>query len=162
MRPARIRDRQPTSLITELRPTVLDNIGVEAAIEDLAERARRDGLEIQLAIDLGGGQHERRSPEVDTALYRITQEALTNARKHGGAQQAQIDIQACEHYLHLNVYDDGHGFDPDTRTDGFGLHSMRERAELLGGDFQLRSAPGRGTQISVDFPIRHAIRQRAS
>lgn len=150
------------SLITELRPTVLDNIGVEAAIEDLAERARRDGLDIQLAIDLDGGQPERRSAEVDTALYRITQEALTNARKHGGAQQAQIDIQACEHYLHLNVYDDGHGFDPDTRTDGFGLHSMRERAELLGGDFQLRSAPGQGTQISVDFPIREAIRQRAS
>jgi signal transduction histidine kinase len=150
------------SLITDLRPTVLDDIGVQAAIDDLAERAARDGLKVELAIDLSSGQAERHSTELETALYRITQEALTNTRKHGGAHRAQIEIQASDDYVHLTVYDDGHGFDPDTKTDGFGLHSMRERAELLGGTLQINSTPGRGTQITVDLPTRHTIRRRAS
>ena len=150
------------SLITELRPTVLDDIGVQAAIDDLAERAARDGLKVELAIDLSSEEAERHSTELETALYRITQEALTNARKHGGAHRAQIEIQAYDDYVHLTVYDDGHGFDPDTKTDGFGLHSMRERAELLGGTLQINSTPGRGTEITVDLPTRHTIRRRAS
>jgi len=150
------------SLITELRPTVLDDIGLEAAIQDLAERARRDGLDVELAIDLGSGEAGRSSTELETALYRITQEALTNARKHGAARCARIEIEAYDRHLHLTIYDDGHGFDPDTKTDGFGLHSMRERAELVGGTLQIISAPGRGTEITVDIPPPTATGRRAS
>lgn len=150
------------SLISELRPTVPDDIGVHAAIEGIVERARRDGLKVALAIDLGGGEAEPNSTELETALYRITQEALTNARKHGGAHHVQVQIQAYDRYVRLTVDDDGRGYDPDTQTDGLGLHSMREHAQLLGGTLQIKSTPGRGTQITVDFPTGHAIKQRAS
>ena len=150
------------SLITELRPTALDDIGVEAAIEDLAERARQDGLEVELTIDLGGRGAERQSTEVETAIYRITQEALTNARKHGAARRALIHIQASEHGMQVTVCDDGDGFDPHAKTNGFGLHSMRERAELLGGTLKINSAPGQGTEITASLPTRQASATRAS
>ncbi len=150
------------SLITELRPIALDDLGVESAIEDLVERARREGLQVELAIELGRGSTERHSTEMETALYRITQEALTNARKHGVARRVFIDIQAYDHDLHLVVRDDGVGFDPNTRTDGFGLDIMRERAELLGGRLEIDSAPGRGTQISAVLVTARATGQHAS
>jgi signal transduction histidine kinase len=73
-------------------------------------------------IDLGHGEAERHGPELETALYRITQEALTNARKHGGASRALVDIRASDHCLDVSVCDDGNGFDSHARTDGFGLH----------------------------------------
>jgi signal transduction histidine kinase len=150
------------SLIAELRPTVLDDLGVQAAIEVLAERARRDGLEVELRIELGNGKGARHSTELETALYRITQEALTNVRKHGGASRALIEIQKCDGYLHLAVVDDGHGFDLRARADGFGLHVMRERAELLGGRLAIDSVPGRGTQVTAKLPTRRASRKCAS
>lgn len=150
------------SLITELRPTALDELGVHAAIEALGERARRDGLEVELRIELAGGQAERHGIELETALYRITQEALTNARKHGGARRALIEIQAYDHHLHLSVQDDGRGFDPHAKTVGFGLHSMSERAELLGGTLEITSALGRGTEIAADLPTSRVSGRRAS
>jgi signal transduction histidine kinase len=150
------------SLITELRPIALDDPGVQAAIEDLAERARRGGLEVELRTDLGNGEAERHGTELETALYRITQEALTNARKHGGARRALIEIQDHDDYLRLTVRDDGNGFDPHAKTDGFGLHIMRERAELLGGTLKINSEPGRGVQITADLPTLRTSGQRAS
>ncbi len=149
------------SLIIELRPAALDGLGVGAAIEHLAELARRDGLEVALIIDLGNGDAERPGPELETALYRITQEALTNARRHGGASSALVEIRASDHCLHVSVCDDGNGFDSHAKTDGFGLHSMRERAELLGGTLNINSTPGRGTQITADLPRQPVSRQRA-
>ena len=95
-------------------------------------------------------------------MYRITQEALTNARKHGGAGHVLVEIQDCDRYVHLAVRDDGHGFDQNSKADGFGLHIMRERAELLEGTLEIDSAPGRGTQITVDLPTHGLSRQRAS
>jgi signal transduction histidine kinase len=150
------------SLITELRPSALDVAGVQAAIETLAERARRDGLEVTLRIELGREQAKRHSTELETALYRITQEALTNARKHGGARRAIIEIQDRDNYLHLAVSDDGQGFDPHAKADGFGLHIIRERAELLGGTLDINSAPGRGTHVTAQLPTSLASSQRAS
>jgi signal transduction histidine kinase len=150
------------SLITDLRPIVLDDLGVRAAVEDLVERARQDGLYVELAIELGHGPAERHSTEVETALYRITQEALTNARKHGGARHVLIEIHTGDHYLHLAVRDDGVGFDPHARWDGFGLESMRGRAELLSGTLEIDSAPGRGTRITAVLPTGRASTQRAS
>jgi signal transduction histidine kinase len=150
------------SLITELRPAVLDDLGVQPAIEDLAERARQDGLDVEVTIDLGKGEANRHSIELETALYRITQEAITNARKHGSARRAVIEIQASDHRLYVTVRDDGNGFDPHAITNGFGLHSMRERAELLGGTLQINSAPGQGTQITANLPTHRTSTQRAS
>jgi signal transduction histidine kinase len=150
------------SLVTALRPILLDDAGVQAAIGELAERARRDGLEVELMIELGDERAGRHSTELETTLYRITQEALTNARKHGRASHVLVEIQDCDRYVHLAVRDDGQGFDPHGKADGFGLHSMGERAELLGGTLEIDSAPGRGTQITVDLPTRRVSSQRAS
>jgi two-component system, NarL family, sensor histidine kinase DevS len=149
------------SLITELRPAVLDDLGVQVAIEGLAERARCDGLEVEVTIDLGSAAAGRYSTELETALYRITQEALTNARKHGGARRVLIDIHATDLCVDVTVCDDGRGFDPRAKTNGFGLHSMRERAELLGGTLRISSAPTRGTQVAASLPTRGASRQCA-
>jgi signal transduction histidine kinase len=150
------------SLITALRPIVLDDAGVQAAIEDLAERARRDGPEVELRVALGSGRAGRLSTDLEITLYRITQEALTNARKHGGAAHVLVEIQDYGRYVHLAVRDDGRGFDPRAKANGFGLHIMRERAELLGGTLEIDSAPGRGTQITVDLPTHRLSSQRAS
>ena len=150
------------SLITELRPTTLDDYGVEAAIEVLAERARRDGLDVELRVDPNSGERERHNIELETALYRITQEALVNARKHSGASRALIELRTYDDCIQVIVCDDGHGFDPRGKTTGFGLHSMRERAELLGGVLKINSAPGQGTHITANLPTRQARSQRSS
>lgn len=99
---------------------------------------------------------------METALYRITPAALTNARKHGGARRVLIDIHAYDHYRQLAVRDDGVGFDPHTKADGLGLDTMKERAELLGGTLEIDSSPGRGTQITAVLLTDRAARNRAS
>jgi signal transduction histidine kinase len=146
------------ALITDLRPAALDELGAQAAVEALAERASRHGIEIDVSIDLaherGDGQsHTRHTPELETAIYRIVQESLTNATKHGGARRAVVEIHEDDELVHLEIRDDGAGFDPAAETDGFGLLGMRERVELLEGTLQLDSTPGRGTTVRASFPI---------
>jgi two-component sensor histidine kinase len=124
------------ALITDLRPAALDDMGTEAAIEDLAERARSRGLAVDLTADLSyehGRASERHTVELETAMYRIVQEALTNAVRHSGARHASIEIQEDDNAVRVTVRDDGRGFDTTTKADGFGLLGMRERAELLEG-----------------------------
>jgi len=145
------------SLITELRPAALDELGVKAALEALADRARRTGLEVHLRINLAyedGRQPDRHTAELETALYRITQQALTNAARHANAQRALIDVHEEDHTVRVTIRDNGRGFDPAARTDGFGLLGMRERAELLNGTLEVNSAPGLGTTITATLPVR--------
>ena len=146
------------ALITDLRPAALDQLGADAAIEAWADRLRRTGLEIDVSVDLAfeqGRHDERLVPEIETALYRIVQEALTNATKHGGARRAVVDIIEDGGHIHVLVRDDGSGFDLARRTDGFGLLGMRERVELLDGVLDVDSAPGKGTTISAQLPALH-------
>jgi signal transduction histidine kinase len=151
------------ALITDLRPTALDELGVAAAVEDLAVRARGSGLEVELAIELAyerGLSPDRQASEIETAVYRIAQEALTNARKHGGAHHARIDIRDDDDTIRVRVSDDGGGFDPGSSTKGFGIAGMRERAELLSGTLEVQSAPGGGTTVIATVPTRrrtHAL-----
>ncbi|HYB25070.1 MAG TPA: GAF domain-containing sensor histidine kinase [Solirubrobacteraceae bacterium] len=143
------------SLITELRPAALDDVGAEQAIRDLVDRVRGRGLEVDLTIDLAyeqGRQPDRHVNEVETAMYRIVQEALTNAVKHGGAQRAVVEVEEDHTSVRITVRDDGNGFDPDAKTDGFGLLGMQERAELVGGTFEVRSAVGSGTTVQAQLP----------
>jgi signal transduction histidine kinase len=149
------------SLITDLRPTALDDLGLGAAIGDLAERTRRYGLEVELRLDLDyeqGRGEARHSSDVETALYRITQEALTNARKHGAARRVVVEMRDEAGCIRASVRDDGKGFDPAETARGFGLHSMRERAELVGGVLRIESAPGHGTEVSVTVPCQRSGR----
>jgi signal transduction histidine kinase len=142
-------------LITELRPAALDQLGLEPALLALIDRVRGGGLDIDAHVDLAyehEGSPQRLDPEMETGVYRIVQESLTNAVKHGGAGRASVEVLEHDEQIIVTVRDDGAGFDPDSLTAGFGLTGMRERAKLLGGELSVSSAPGEGTTISVTLP----------
>jgi len=144
------------ALIADLRPATLDELGVQAALEGLAERTSRNGMEVQVSVELApeqGREGTRHAAELETALYRIVQEALTNAAKHGHAKRAIVEIRERDGTIQLRVSDDGDGFDPRAHTDGFGLLGMRERVELLGGQLTIDSAPGRSAVVGASFPV---------
>ena len=152
------------SLITDLRPAVLDDLGAEEAINDLAERARSRGLEVDLSIDLAyeqGRRPERHVDELETGIYRIVQEALTNAVKHGAARQVVVEIEENQTTVRVTVRDDGNGFDATAKTNGFGLIGMHERAELMGGTLEIETAPGQGTMVRAVLPARQRHAQIA-
>ena len=144
------------ALITELRPAALDHLGVDAAVRGLAERMARSGLEVDVSVELAwepGQAGERLIPELETAIYRLVQEALSNAIKHGHAGRAVVEIAAAHDNVNVSVRDDGDGFDPTTsKTDGFGLLGMHERVELLNGTLSITSAPGHGTTVVAVLP----------
>jgi signal transduction histidine kinase len=143
------------ALITDLRPAALDEFGTKGALETLALRVERNGIEVDLNVELAHGQGRaptRHTEEVEAAIYRIVQEALTNAAKHGGATKARVEVTEDESTVHIVVSDDGAGFDPAAATAGFGLLGMRERVELLGGTIEIESAPGSGTTVNVSVP----------
>jgi signal transduction histidine kinase len=147
------------ALITDLRPAALDDIGLEAAIEDLGERTRARGLAVDVCLDLAwehGRRPDRLTSELETALYRIIQEALTNAHKHGQATSVLVDLREDDASVRLTVRDDGRGFDPGARSSGYGLLGIHERVALAHGDLEIRTSPGEGTAIHVVFPARHA------
>jgi two-component system, NarL family, sensor histidine kinase DevS len=144
------------ALITELRPAALDELGVTAAIDALCERAHARGVEVQARVGLrseAGRESTRLAPDLETAIYRITQEALTNAQKHGGATVVEVAIDEGEAEVSVLVRDNGSGFDVRSRSGGFGLVGMRERAELLGGRLDVRSTPGAGTEVRAGLPV---------
>jgi signal transduction histidine kinase len=123
----------------------------------LAERTRQQGLEVRLSVDLLSEPEQtsrRLAREIETATYRIAQEALTNARKHGGAVHVNVDLWEDESNIHLTVQDNGQGFDMSSKRQGFGLVGISERVELLQGEFEVNSAPGKGTTLSVTVPSR--------
>jgi signal transduction histidine kinase len=142
-------------LITELRPAALDQLGLEPALMALLDRTRRAGLEVTAQIRLpfeNGDAGERLEPDLETGVYRIVQEALTNASKHGAADAVEVHVVDAVGRLAITVRDDGRGFDPGAVTSGFGLAGMRERVELLGGELSLTSAPGAGTTVTARLP----------
>jgi len=147
------------ALITDLRPAALDDYGIAGAIEALVGRVASQGIEVDLRMDLEyepGLRPTRYPPELESAVYRIAQEALTNAVKHGHAEHAHLEIREDEAAIRIVVEDDGVGFDPSSRTAGFGLLGMRERAELFGGVLEVDAAPGRGTTIRAVVPVQPA------
>jgi two-component system, NarL family, sensor histidine kinase DevS len=160
-------------LITELRPAALDDLGLEAALQALARRAQAiDGLDVKIEIDLGpepgastgdqaGEGNRRLDAELESTIYRVVQEALTNVSRHAEATQAVVNISEREGVVHASVTDDGKGL-PDAgrlgpRGDGleggFGMSGMRERAELVGGELELSPAPGKGTVMRLAVPL---------
>jgi signal transduction histidine kinase len=145
------------ALVTELRPAALDQLGIDAAIRALAERMGRSGLEVDVSIELAWEQGQtgtRHIPELETAVYRMVQEALTNATKHGRARRAVVEITEDHDSLQVTIRDDGDGFAPDTETDGFGLLGMHERVGLLDGTLTITSAPDHGTTVAATLPAR--------
>jgi signal transduction histidine kinase len=139
------------AIITDLRPAALDQLGLGAALEALTGRvAAAEGLDVQLAVEL-----DRLDPEIETTVYRLVQEALTNVKKHARASTVRIDARASGGRVALSVVDDGRGFDPGAATAGFGVAGMRERAALVGGTLEVTSGPD-GTVIRASLPAHRA------
>ena len=144
-------------IISDVRPAALDELGVGAAVEALADRTRSRGLNVELRIDLdyeAGRTTMRHDPDLETALYRIAQEAITNAVKHSGAESVTVDVEEADGSVTLRVRDDGQGFEESAMSRGFGLAGMRERVELLGGTLTVESAPRAGTTVTARLPAR--------
>jgi signal transduction histidine kinase len=150
------------ALITELRPAALDQLGLEPALLALADRVRRAGLEVDCQVELaydGGQASERLVNELEVGVYRIVQEALSNAVKHGAAAHARVEVLERDDRVSVLVSDDGRGFHPSAPTAGFGLMGMRERSELLGGRLSVDSTPAGGTTVSATFPMMRRYRE---
>jgi signal transduction histidine kinase len=138
-------------LARRLRPPTLDRLGLDMALQQLAqETAEHFGFRVALHLHW---LQERLPEELETALFRVTQEALTNIAAHAGAQVAEISLTADAGRVTLLVADDGVGFDPGDRSAGLGLLGMRERITLLGGEFSVTSSLGTGTMIRAVVPL---------
>ena len=140
-------------LAVELRPAALDDFGLVPALERLTENfAEQTGIAVAFVPNLPGG--DRFPPEVETALYRLVQESLTNIVKHARAKEVSIVLQRKPESVSVIVEDDGVGFDPGRETgDGIGLLGMRERVGLFGGRVVLESRPGAGTTVVAEVPL---------
>lgn len=139
------------ALISELRPATLDQLGLLAALEDLAERVGQGSeIEIDVGLEIDA---ERLDGELETVVYRLAQEALNNVAKHSRAGRAQLRVRGDAERLAVLVSDDGEGFDPTAATSGFGLAGMRERIELAGGELQIESRPGAGARVVASVPL---------
>ena len=138
--------------VSGLRPSLLDESGIPAAVERLArESQERGGPKIDYHHRL---QHSHFSPLVERAVFRIVQEALTNARRYSRSERARLEVVEEGQRLRILVQDWGTGFDPTkVENSRVGLEGIRERARLLGGQAIIDSAPGAGTRILVEIPI---------
>jgi signal transduction histidine kinase len=139
-------------LAVELRPSALDDFGLLAALERLASTfAERSGIPTAVESTLSA---ERLPPELETVLYRLVQEALTNVVKHSGAERVSVLLTRRDGGVRAVVEDDGRGFSPrDVRADALGLVGMRERLALLGGTLAVESEPGAGTAVVAYVPL---------
>lgn len=146
------------AIIADLRPSLLDDLGLAAAIRWQAQhRLEPAGIRVDLQIR---GEGRRLPPAIETALYRIAQEAITNILKYAGASYVEIDLDLSRSdVIAARIEDNGRGFDltvisPSTQTgQGVGLFGMQERANLVGGKLYIDSAPGEGTEVRITIPL---------
>jgi signal transduction histidine kinase len=147
-------DQQLRHLSHELRPTLLDDLGLVPAIEFLSEGvAKRAGVRVAIRASYG----KRLPSPIETALYRVVQEALKNISKHAQATSVRIRLQSSEKGVHCSIVDDGVGFDlvavkNNPRGHGLGLLGMREKLQPLGGAVEIDSTPGQGTKLVITVP----------
>jgi two-component system, NarL family, sensor histidine kinase UhpB len=144
------------NLARQLRPTALDDHGLMPAIEAQLKRfSARTGIEVRVSTE---GEPETLPEDVQTAVYRILQEALANIGRHAGATAVSVEMEVEDERLELHIRDDGVGFDPSAVVRevgdggpgaGLGLSGMVERARLAGGELDVRSAPGGGTTVTL-------------
>ncbi|MCX6629470.1 MAG: histidine kinase, partial [Candidatus Solibacter sp.] len=141
--------------VMDLRASALEGQSLAAALET-GTRMWTAGSGVEVAVEVTGTGAPL-PQEVEQHLLRIAQEAVTNALKHAGASRIGVKLQLDAHKLHLKIWDDGRGFDPQdvfsSRAGHFGLIGMRERAERLGGELRLASNPGKGTEVEVTVPL---------
>ena len=148
---------QVRELALALRPAVLDDLGLAAALSsDLGRQARLAGLSLELNIGEG---RTRLPPQIETASFRVAQEALTNVARHANASRVVVTLERSREAAELSIADDGRGFDLDAARararagESLGLLSMDERVSLAGGAFRIDSAAGKGTTVRARFPL---------
>jgi len=138
-----------------MHPTVLDDVGVEAALEWLARKTReRTRLDVEVYALVAST--DRFPAEIESTLYRVAQESLRNAEQHAGARTVRITLMQGPRVIDLDVVDDGAGFDveeAETRRPGMGLFAMRERVALVHGQFEVVSTAGQGTRVHASIPV---------
>ena len=153
-------------LITDLRPAALDELGLSAALEALAERVGSGGeLSVDLHVDLAfeaGRVPGRLFPAIEDAIYRIVQEALTNIVKHAAATHVDVIVREHHDVVEAVIGDNGSGFDAEAEFAGFGLLGMRERVALVEGTITIESAAGEGTTVRASVPARRAGAEAAA
>jgi two-component system sensor histidine kinase UhpB len=139
------------NLAFDLRPTILDDLGLEPSVRWYAKRQSETyGIDIAVEVD---GLDERLPDQTEVALFRVIQEALTNVAKHASASHAHVRLQRGDEGIELTVQDDGSGFDPEqTHGDRLGLFGMQERVALLGGSLDIATRRGAGTTLQVRVP----------
>jgi signal transduction histidine kinase len=145
--------REVHNLALELRPTALDDLGLPAAVANYTEGwSERSAIEID--FQKAGSWEGRLPAPVETALYRVIQEALTNVLKHARARRVSVVLQRSAGVVSAVIEDDGKGFDPDSlTTHRLGILGMRERAALVGGTLTVESTPGSGTTVLARIPL---------
>jgi signal transduction histidine kinase len=158
--------RSLRGLITDLRPAALDALGLAAALEALVERVALSGemtvdLDVDLAFD-SGREPTRLARELEDAVYRLVQEALTNAAKHSGGAHAVVTVRESAETVDVEVRDDGTGFETTEATSGFGILGMRERAALFGGSLTIESDNAEGTTVRLSLPVTRAVDDEAT
>jgi len=148
---------QVRGMSLNLRPSLLDDFGLIPALRShVLSLSKRTGLRMELRDDPKLG---RPHPEVETACYRVAQEALTNTVRHSGATQVDVTLSRVRDEILLSVADNGRGFDVEAALDrasagiSLGLLGMRERATLIGGRLKIHSGPGQGTEVRASFPV---------
>jgi signal transduction histidine kinase len=144
-------------LISDLRPSQLDDLGLVAALQwYIQEFEKRYAIQTDFVVE---GNRIRLPSEYETVLFRITQEALTNIARHANASHATVKLEIQPAQIRVSVRDDGRGFDleevlrGDSSSTGWGLLGIQERTALIGGQYEIESAPGRGTHIRVQVPL---------
>jgi len=147
-------------LITDLRPAALDDLGLTPALQALARRTEQlSGISVGLQVSLryaDGVINTRLLPDIELAVYRVIQEALTNIRRHSSATRVTVTVVEDDETVVAEISDNGKGFDAE-RAAGFGLSGMRERAELATGTLEVTAATagGHGTTVRLVVPARH-------
>jgi signal transduction histidine kinase len=151
------------SVITDLRPAELDQLGLASALESLTERAAHAG-ELGVLLDLDLAWENRRAStrltdELESAIYRLVQEALNNVVKHAEAGSVEVKVSEDDSVVEVSVIDSGRGFEQNGSSGGFGLIGMRERVQLLGGSLSIDSTLGEGTTVRATIPAAHLSEQ---
>lgn len=139
-------------LIRGLRPSILGHAGLATAIGRLIDEVQvREGVKIEFDYD---DQFGRLAPPLETAVFRIIQEALNNACRHSQSEKMHVVLLTGGGHIHVEVQDWGIGFDPGVvKEDSFGLRGIRERAKVFDGQATIKAAPNRGTRVVVDLPL---------
>jgi two-component system, NarL family, sensor histidine kinase UhpB len=139
--------RELLALARQLRPTALDDLGLAAAIGGQVEQVSRSGLDATLEAD---GDFSDLDADVQLVVYRVAQEAITNAARHGEADRIAVRLRRAGDRVTLEVADDGRGFAFEQSERGLGIGGMRERALLVGGELTIESRPGQGTTVRLE------------